>query len=117
MTKPERAVPPGIRDPLRREISNKDIGDRVTFTQYSTETPNQDFFRIRCIVKPGGGVPLHYHRNSSEHFKTLKGVLTIINGDKTLKLKEGEDALIPVNTNHLFRNDSGEDCAFEGTVG
>ena len=117
MATPKRAIPPGIRNPSRRQISNKNIGDRVIFTHYSTETSNQNFFRIRCIVKPGGGVPLHYHRNSCEHFKTLKGVLTVINGDKTLSLKEGEDALVPVNTNHLFRNDSSEDCEFEGTVG
>jgi hypothetical protein len=31
-------------------------------------------------------------------------------------LKEGEETLIPVNTDHLFRNDSEEECEFDGTV-
>lgn len=40
-----------------------------------------------------------------------------MNGSQVLRLKEGEEALVPVNTNHLFRNDSEEeDVEFEGTA-
>lgn len=116
MTFPERAIPPGIRRPLSRVISNNMIGDKVSFTLYSTETPEQNYFKIRCVVKPGGGVPLHYHRHCSEHFRVLRGVMTAVKGREVLSLSEGEEALIPVMTDHLFRNDSAADCEFEGTV-
>lgn len=116
MSAPIRAIPPGIRSPARRKITNKAIGDEVTFILYSTESPQQSVFKVRCIVKPGGGVPLHYHRNCSEHFKVLKGVLTAVNGSAVLKLGVGEETLIPVMTDHLFRNDTEGECEFEGTV-
>jgi mannose-6-phosphate isomerase-like protein (cupin superfamily) len=116
MTNPNRSIPPGIRDAARRVVTNQAIGDKVTYTQYSTETSDGRSFKIRCIVKPGGGVPLHYHRNCTEHFRVLRGVLTAVNGRSTLALKEGEETLIPANTDHLFRNDSEEECEFEGTV-
>jgi mannose-6-phosphate isomerase-like protein (cupin superfamily) len=111
-----RLTPPGIRNPTRRTISNKSIGDSVTFIQYSTESTSQNVLKIRCIVKPGGGVPLHYHRHCTEQFKVLRGVLTAVNGREVLTLKAGKEALVPVMTDHLFRNDTKEECEFEGTV-
>lgn len=118
MAKPNhnRSIPPSVRNPARRFVTNKAIGDKVTYTQYSTETSDGNFFKIRCVVKPGGGVPLHYHRNCTEHFKVLRGIMTAVRGEETLSLGVDEEALIPVGTDHLFRNDSEEECEFDGTV-
>ena len=113
---PNRAIPPGIRDPARRVVSTRDIGDRVTYTLYSTETPEGDHFKIRCVVLPGGGVPLHYHRNTKEKFEVLRGVLTAVNGSDVLSLGVGESTEVPVGVDHLFRNDSESEAEFEGTV-
>lgn len=111
-----RSVPPGIRTPSRRVITNKAIGDRVTFTTYSTETSDEDHFTIRCVVQPGGGVPLHYHRNMVESFKVLKGVLTVNRGQEVLRLNVGEEASVPIGVVHAFGNRGGEECEFEGTA-
>ena len=111
-----RSVPPGIRTPARRVITNKAIGDRVNFSTYSTETSNEDHFTIRCVVQPGGGVPLHYHRNMVESFKVLKGVLTVNRGPDVLRLKVGEDASVPIGVVHAFGNRGEEECEFEATA-
>jgi len=50
-------LPPGIRDPARRALTNSGIKDRVTIEKYGAET-NGEYSLIRCWTFPGGGTPL-----------------------------------------------------------
>jgi mannose-6-phosphate isomerase-like protein (cupin superfamily) len=63
--------------------------DQGIFEKYGAET-NGEYTRCRVTVKPGGGVPLHYHAAFTETFWPVKGTLGIVLGNKTLHLKPGD---------------------------
>ena len=106
-----RGLPPGMRDEARRVVTNKVMQDRGVFEKYGAET-NGEYTRCRVTVKPGGGVPLHYHAAFTESFESVKGTLGIVLGKETLPLKPGESRTVPRNTVHRFFNDGHEDVDF-----
>ena len=110
-----KGLPPGMRDPARRLVTNKVMQDQGIFEKYGAET-NGEYTRCRVTVKPGGGVPLHYHRTFTERFEPVKGTLGLVLGSETLHLKPGEIGTVPLNTIHRFFNDSDEDIEYVAEV-
>ncbi|KAH6680552.1 hypothetical protein B0J14DRAFT_557900 [Halenospora varia] len=108
-------LPPGLRDPGRRNLTNPLIKDRITIEKYGHET-NGEYTLITASVLPGGGTPLHYHNTYEEHLTPVKGTLGIVLGTETKMFKEGETAVVPKGTLHRFFNDSEEEVVFSGKV-
>lgn len=52
-----KSLPPGIRDPSRRVLTNSGVKDKVTIEKYGAET-NGEYTLIRCWTYPGGGTPI-----------------------------------------------------------
>ena len=59
-----KSLPPGMRDPSRRVLTNSGVKDKVTVEKYGTET-NGEYTLIRCWTYPGGGTPI---RECSDSF-------------------------------------------------
>ena len=93
------------------KIINPVIGEEIIFLTTSKQS-NGEKTLLEVTIGPKGGNPLHYHRRFSETFTVLEGELSIQVGEKKLKLKVGEKATAPMNTNHRFYNTSGKPVRF-----
>ncbi len=79
------------------------IKDRVTFKQTAKDIKG-GITRLEVTLMPGGGTPLHYHRNFSETFIVHSGALTIQLKKRTLILDAGEQLTVEQGQLHRFTN-------------
>ncbi|AUD02071.1 cupin domain-containing protein [Spirosoma pollinicola] len=103
---------PSIPSSASRTITNPVLKDEVTFLQTSQES-NGRHSLVEVFLSPGGGNPLHYHRDFAEEFVCLEGELSIQLEKQIIQLKPGESAIVPVNKAHRFFNQSTQPCRFE----
>ena len=82
-------------------------GDLYTFLVTGAESGGA-YFAMEAVVPPGGGPPLHVHRNENETFYVLDGHCTFHLGGRIVVAGPGDFVNIPIGTRHLFRNDSSE---------
>lgn len=59
-----------------KTIVNPVVKDEVTFIQTASAS-NGQMTVLSVKLMPGGGTPLHYHKNFAETFTTMQGELTI----------------------------------------
>ena len=100
-------IPPGVKDPSRRKISNPVTGEDVEFTIYGHETNGK---RTEAIItcQPGGGPPLHYHLDQLERFTALNETGIIQLGNSPPRAMEfGESVEDPPRTLHSFSASDG----------
>ena len=67
---------------------------------------------LQVTLMPGGGTPLHYHRNFSETFVVTEGRLTVVMGKKTLTLGAGQKITVEKGQPHRFANKSSLPVVF-----
>lgn len=108
-----RIAPPGVRRQALRTIINPVTQEVVTFRRYNAET-NDQYFEIDVTVRPGGGLPLHYHAEKDEIFTATSaaGVHLRIGAREEFVLARGETATVPKGTLHRFWNPTDEDMTF-----
>lgn len=82
-------------------------GDLYTFLVTGAESGGS-YFAMEAVVPPGGGPPVHIHRNENETFYVLEGHCTFRLGDKVVVAGPGDFVNIPIGTRHCFRNESAE---------
>lgn len=104
----QSSIPPSAS----RIITNPILKDEVTFLETSRES-NGRHSLVEVFLSPGGGNPLHYHRDFSEEFVCLEGELSVQLDKQFIRLKPGESATIPVHRLHRFFNQSAQPCRFE----
>ncbi|KAF2169455.1 hypothetical protein M409DRAFT_52693 [Zasmidium cellare ATCC 36951] len=99
------SVPPGVKDPSRRIIENPVAGEVGDFIKYSYETEGK-YAEAEATCVPGGGPPLHYHKNFAEIFTAIEGDLLLYTGSdpkaEPLHLPPGETFTVPIGTLHRF---------------
>lgn len=61
------------------------------------ELNGQQVLLVRC---EGDKVPWHTHDNEDEMFLVLEGVLDILEGNKTIKVRSGEFYIVPHGIEH-----------------
>jgi mannose-6-phosphate isomerase-like protein (cupin superfamily) len=89
---------------MQRIIVNPVLKDMTTFLKIARETNNEST-QVEVRLMPGGGTPLHYHRNFSETFIAVEGVLGIATGrNKKVMLEPGDSATIEPGQVHRFFN-------------
>ena len=93
------------------KIVNPVIGEEIIFLTTSKQS-NGEKTIMEVTIGPKGGNPLHYHKRFSETFHVLEGELSIQVGTEKRKLKVGNKATAPMNTNHRFYNTSGKPVRF-----
>lgn len=92
-------------------IVNPLIKDEVTFTQTASATNGRTTAMLVKLM-PGGGTPMHYHRNFEETFIVLEGELTIALKNRTLVLLEGQEYTVRKQEVHCFLNQSEQEVVF-----
>src|SRR5688572_12807823 len=93
------------------KIVNPVIGEEIIFLTTSKQSNGAKTI-MEVTIGPKGGNPLHYHTRFSESFNVLEGELSVQVGTERMKLKPGDKATAPMNTNHRFYNTSGKPVRF-----
>jgi mannose-6-phosphate isomerase-like protein (cupin superfamily) len=94
-----------VGDRKDRTIVNSEGNYSATFLKTANETHNV-YELIQVEVEPQGGNGPHYHKDFEEHFKVLKGTLTVYVKDVPFRLMPGDSITAPRETMHYFRNDT-----------
>lgn len=63
----------------------------------------------RLHVKPGAKLSLQMHYKRAEHWVVVTGVATVINGEDSLTLTEGQSTYIPIGVRHSLENQGDTD--------
>ncbi|MBU0722550.1 mannose-1-phosphate guanylyltransferase/mannose-6-phosphate isomerase [Patescibacteria group bacterium] len=66
------------------------------------DEPNHKVKKI--TVSPDSKLSLQAHCHRAEHWVAIKGIAKIVNGDKTIYLRENESTFIPAFTKHRLSN-------------
>ncbi len=62
-------------------------------------------FKVKRIeVNPGHRLSLQMHQNRSEHWVIVAGEAIVTLGERVIRLRENEGALIPIRTKHRVAN-------------
>jgi len=80
-------------------------GDMYRFLVTGQETGGA-YFAMEAFVPPGGGPPLHIHRNEDETFYVVEGRSEFRLGADTVTAGVGDFVNIPRGTVHRFHNAS-----------
>jgi mannose-1-phosphate guanylyltransferase/mannose-6-phosphate isomerase len=62
----------------------------------------------RLHVNPGAKLSLQMHHKRAEHWVVVSGTATVVNGEDTLTLTEGDSTYIPIGTTHALENKTNE---------
>jgi mannose-6-phosphate isomerase-like protein (cupin superfamily) len=100
---------------MHETITNPVIKDEVTFIQTSAATKGR-ITTLQVKLMPGGGTPMHYHKNFSETFIVIEGILTITLKDKAVALSPGDKMKVEKEQWHRFSNESAMPVVFTTVV-
>jgi quercetin dioxygenase-like cupin family protein len=78
-------------------------GDIYRFLVTGQETGGA-YFAMEALVPPGGGPPLHIHRNEDETFYVLEGLCDFRLGEQVITAGAGDFVNIPRGAVHRFHN-------------
>jgi len=85
---------------------------RTTIRPWGTYTVLEEGERFkikRIVIKPHAALSLQLHHHRSEHWVVVKGIASIINGEKQYQLHDNESTFVPSNTLHRISNNTNED--------
>jgi quercetin dioxygenase-like cupin family protein len=80
-------------------------GDMYRFLITGEETGGA-YFAMEAVVPPGGGPPLHVHRNEDETFYIVEGQFEFQLGDDAITAGVGDFVNVPRGSVHRFHNAS-----------
>ncbi len=84
-------------------------GDAYTIKALATQTSGSLSF-FEAVVPPGGGPPLHSHRNEDEAFYLLSGDLDMTADGRSFTAHKGDFVFVPRGARHRFRNVGSADA-------
>lgn len=97
---------------MKETITNPLIKDQVTFIKTTRETAGA-LTEIEVELSPGGGTPLHFHKDFTEQFIVLEGELSIQLGKKLVKiLRPGMAYTVRKMEVHRFYNATDKKVKF-----
>ena len=94
-----------------RTIYNPVQQDSATFVETVEESGGARTV-LDIEVAPGGGNRPHRHLTYAERFTVQEGTLTVLVGDRTVRLEAGESATAPAHTMHCFSNETDAPVRF-----
>jgi quercetin dioxygenase-like cupin family protein len=103
-------------DDMKETITNPLIKDQVTFIKTTRETAGR-VTEIEVVLSPGGGTPLHFHKDFTEQFIVLEGQLGIQLGKKQVQtLGPGMAYTVQKREVHRFFNATSEKVKFKTII-
>ncbi|MFT3704820.1 MAG: cupin domain-containing protein [Agriterribacter sp.] len=100
---------------MNKTITNPVVNDQVTFTQTAKETGGR-ITALLVTLMPGGGTPMHYHKQFAESFAVVEGELTIWLNKEKMVLRQGHKYTVEKNVMHRFCNTSGLPVVFTTVI-
>lgn len=100
---------------MKETIINPVIKDQVTFMQTAAASQGR-ITTLQVSLMPGGGTPMHYHKNFTETFVVIEGILTLKLNSSTIHLFPGEKYTVEIGQVHGFANGSSEPVVFTTVV-
>ena len=89
------------------ELSDNVIGYRP-WGKYEILIDQPKYKVKKITVNPNSKLSLQSHKRRAEHWVVVMGEATIVNGEKNLKLKEGESTFISAGHKHRLGNNENE---------
>ncbi len=69
-----------------------------------------DSFQVKRLhIKIGAKLSLQRHSQRAEHWVVVKGIASVVNGDKSFTLQKGQSTYIPIGVKHSLANEEKED--------
>jgi mannose-6-phosphate isomerase-like protein (cupin superfamily) len=94
-----------------RRISSPLQRDAAVYLETVAESGGRrSLFQIELAV--GGGNAPHRHLTYAERFEVVSGTLTVLLGEREVRLAPGESATAPIGAVHCFRNDTDAPVVF-----
>lgn len=93
----------GINQAIEHERENRPWG------WFETIAKSESFHAKILHVYAGGRLSLQSHMHRSEHWVVVKGIATVVCGEREFRLLSNEGTYIHVGTKHQLRNDSDEE--------
>lgn len=93
----------GIKQATQRERENRPWG------WFEAIAKGKNFQAKILHVYSGGCLSLQKHKHRSEHWVVVKGVATVVCGEREFKLHTNESTYIHAGTKHQLRNDCEEE--------
>ena len=100
---------------MNHTIVNPILKDEVTFTQRAAQTDGR-ITTLNVRLMPGGGPPMHRHRDFEETFIVLEGELTITLRNDNITLHAGDEFTVRRNHAHRFSNTSDRPVEFSTVI-
>lgn len=79
------------------------FGEEVTILLCGGQTGDK-FTLFHEVTPPGGGPPLHYHKQDDEHFYVLEGQASFCKDGQWTEVPAGTAVFMPKGTVHAFKN-------------
>jgi mannose-6-phosphate isomerase-like protein (cupin superfamily) len=89
--------------------------EKATILKTSEQT-NGAYTLIEVELQPGGGNPIHFHEQFTEHFFPQEGVLGVHYLGKEIFLKPDEDFKVPLLDVHRFYNPNDQPIIFRAKL-
>jgi mannose-1-phosphate guanylyltransferase/mannose-6-phosphate isomerase len=89
------------------ELSDNVIGYRP-WGKYEIVVDQPSYKVKKITVNPNSKLSLQSHKRRSEHWVVVKGEASVVNGEESLELKEGESTFIPIGHRHRLENKKDE---------
>ncbi len=90
--------------------------DRAVMTEIEWLLDRHDgapnFEMRRFTIKPGGGIPKHYHPDIEHEQYVLRGKYKVGIGTRVHEVKPGDSVFIPPGTTHWYENTGRENAEF-----
>lgn len=98
-----------------RVHDNPVLGIKTEFIELFEETQGKRTV-AESVIKPGKGIPVHYHHEFTEYYEVLEGELKLQVGKEIKTLKQGDFCLVPLNTNHRYFNTGEKPAKFKVVI-
>ena len=100
---------------MSNTIVNPVLKDEVTFVQRAIQTGGSNT-TLHVRLMPGGGPPMHRHRDFDETFILKEGELTVTLRGSAMILMPGDQFTVKKNQAHRFSNDSDKPVVFNTVI-
>jgi mannose-6-phosphate isomerase-like protein (cupin superfamily) len=89
--------------------------ERATILETAAQT-NGAYTLIEVELQPGGGNPVHYHKQFTEDFYPVKGALGIHYKGTEMRLHSGQSFKVPLLEVHRFYNPTDRPIIFKARL-
>ena len=97
--------------PIQKTYHNPINGEFTTILKSSEETDGE-YSQLEVRLNAGGKNPVHFHKNFTEEFEAVEGILHLKANGIKIQLQPGEKLSVQAGISHQFYNPLTENITF-----